>query len=336
MWHVSIEGKRDLELPELPYPECVIKYYKQLGPDVLAELTDKTRKQIINTASRHGAAKFKRDKYRTKEKRQEALERIREVHNRTDMTAAEKRAYVGARNASDYKHLATESGASEKFVDLWADYADRINAIILEAIKLEKVPLSHIKECHAPFYDDLLKGPADYDDLKLKKAIEHFIKKLEKEGHTVPKRGSFWAGHRPRMIRILDEQEHNTLTLLENLNTDEHKEFFCELLKTKTQSAIITAFRTLRKSQYESDSDKSTRSDFWDAHLNDMQAVFLYQQQHRVGVIRALKTGFPRTYEALKRHKTDAAINHAFQSAYRSFDGDDGIILEEWMGFDEA
>lgn len=124
------------------------------------------------------------------------------------------------------------------------------------------------------------------------------------------------------MIRILDEQEHNDLTLRENLNTDEHKEFFSELLTTKTESAIINAFRTLRKSQYGSDSEKSTRSDFWTAYLNDMRAVMLYQKQHRVGVIRALKTGFPKTYEALKRHKTDTAINHAFQSAYNGFDED--------------
>lgn len=166
MWHVSIDDGRDLELPELPYPECVVKYYKQLGPDVLAKLTGKTRKQIIRTASRLGAAKSKRNRYRTKEQRLEALERVREVHSRTDMSAAQKRAYVGARNESDYKHLARDSGVSEQYVDLWTSYADKIKTIVLEAIELDKVPLSHFKQSHAPFYGDLLSGPADFDSVR--------------------------------------------------------------------------------------------------------------------------------------------------------------------------
>lgn len=70
-----------IQIKELPFPESVKRYYKTLGPDTLAKLTGKSRKQIISKASELGVAKAPRAGYRSREEREKAQALVLEVHH---------------------------------------------------------------------------------------------------------------------------------------------------------------------------------------------------------------------------------------------------------------
>lgn len=335
MWKVQIEGQGLVELEELPYPECVVAYYKQLGPDVLATLTGKTRKQIISTASRLSVSISPRQKKRTAAERELAIRLIEEVHDRTTMTLAEKMAYVGAKSKSDYKHLARAAGVSEDYVDIWKPFRSELNAVIIEAGEKGEVPITYLREQHSVLYWKLLYGPAEKDEEKLRKAVYGISMNFERDGGSVKRHGDFWADHKPRMIKILHtyNARKDKSTLLDHLTFDENINFYNQLLETKTEKVVINAFRDLNKKIKKTFSGTTRRSVFWEEYMPLMELVQEYQLENECGIIRALKRGFPNEYEELTKHKTDSAINHAFQSGYLSMAQEEYQLHLERMGF---